>query len=114
MRSAAGQPTGRPSRNATRGPHRDFGLDSLLRLIRERTCLTAWHRTVAGKCYWAAVQGRLLKDAEPLTLRGGESLASQLYIHEVFSVEHCDATTRRRATRWAELSASRDAHRCKS
>jgi len=77
-----------------------LSLRGLLHYLWDQAELTRWQPGFAGRRTWSTVRKHLLLAAENKIARG-ESLASRLYVPEVFSVDQRDAINARRSARWS-------------
>lgn len=82
-----------------------LSLRGLLHYLWDQAELTRWHPGFAGKRTWATVRRHLLQAAEHKTTRG-DSLRTQLYVPEPFSVDERDAINARRLARWQRALAA--------
>ena len=82
-----------------------LSLRGLLHYLWDQAELTRWQPGFAGKRSWGTVRKHLLLAAENKIARGN-SLRSQLYVPEVFSVDQRDAINGRRTAKWSSAIAS--------
>ena len=75
-------------------------LRSLLHYLWHQAELARWHPGLAGLRNWRTVRRQLLQAAAEM-VAGGATLASRLYVPEVFSVEQKDQIAGRRCQHWA-------------
>lgn len=106
LTAAAGQPTGRPSRNLHgQSTSRGLSLDALLRLLWDQAGLNEWHPAFARRRTWAVVRWRLLKAAAQTLVRK-QPLSARLYVPEPFFIDHRDAINARRLAQWQQYAAA--------
>lgn len=102
-------PTADVDRDSVARSGTKFSLRGLLRYLWNEAELTRWQPEFTGKRTWSTVRKHLLRTAENRMV-SGNSLASRLYVPELFSVEQRNAIGARRTAHWSRVIATPGAH----